>query len=138
MHECDDAPHDLHTLGIAAVEDLIIEDMRAYLTFFDENTRKMIAVHPLTPLNTRADPDEPLSAPPTGSDGTRHYDFGLEFAWLADSEYDNLGVLELGSLLLSLVPRVLRPPSPRLLPRCPRGLGYRTSPSAIPLRRQSS
>ena len=79
--------------GVAAVEDLVIEDVRAYLTFFDENTRKVIAVHPLTPFNSYVHPHEPLSGLPIiRSDGRRHYDFRLEFVWLADSEYDTLGV----------------------------------------------
>ena len=79
--------------GVAAVEDLVIEDLRAYLTFFDENTRRVIAVHPLTPINTYVRPREPLSGLPIiRSDGRRHYDFKMEFVWPADSEYDTVEV----------------------------------------------
>ena len=75
--------------GVAAADDQVFEDMRAYLTFLNENTREVIAVHRLTPVNIGVDPPEPLSALPIiGSDGRRNYGFTLEFVWLADSEYD--------------------------------------------------
>ena len=77
--------------GVADVADLVIEDMRAYLTLFDENTHKVIAVHRLAPINDYTIPSEPLvGLPVTGFDGSRRYDFTLEFYWLADSEYDAL------------------------------------------------
>ena len=74
--------------GVAGAADQVIEDMRAYLTFLDEHGR-VFAVHRLTPLNTRADPTEPLSGLPIiASDGDRDYRFRLKFVWLAGSEYD--------------------------------------------------
>ena len=79
--------------GIAGTAaELVIEDMRAYLTFIDEHGR-VLAVHRLTPTKPLTHPKEPLSGLPViDSDGDRHYGFDLEFYWLADSEYDRFGV----------------------------------------------
>lgn len=73
--------------GVAALEDLVIEDMRAYLTFLDER-RRVFAVHRLTPDSPWTDLTEPLRLPVIDSDGNRRYDFYLDFYWLGDTEYD--------------------------------------------------
>jgi len=74
-------------VGASAVEDLVIEDMRAYLTFLDEH-RRVFAVQRLIPDSAWTDLTDPLRLPFIDSDGSRYYDFDLDFYWLADSEYD--------------------------------------------------
>ncbi len=70
------------------LQDLVIEDVRAYLTFLDEHHR-VLAVHRLVPIDRRAGPDQPLRGlPATDDDGNRRHDFGLDFHWAAHSQYD--------------------------------------------------
>ena len=74
-------------VGASAVEDLVIEDMRAYLTFLDDHGR-VFAVHRLTLDSPWTDLTEPLRLPFIDSDGNRRYGFYLDFYWLGGSEYD--------------------------------------------------
>ncbi len=89
-----------HPDVVAGLEDLVVEEMRAYLTFLDGHGR-VFAVHRLVPENGWADPDEPLRGLPVRDEdgnlqyngmGELIYDFGLEFYWAADSEYDPIEV----------------------------------------------
>ena len=78
--------------GAGVAREQVFEDIRAYLSFIDEHG-KVFAVHQLTPLDTSSDPTRPLTQMPIiGDNGRRGYDFFLEFLWLADSQYDDLGV----------------------------------------------
>ncbi|MCY4174928.1 MAG: hypothetical protein OXD37_01140 [Acidimicrobiaceae bacterium] len=77
----------------AALETLVIEDMRAYLTFLDEQGR-VFASRRLAPYDFGPESIVPVQELPfIDSDGNRYYDFRLAFNWPADSEYDGLEIV---------------------------------------------
>ncbi len=77
----------------AALETLVIDDMRTYLTFLDEQG-KVFDIRELAPFDFGEESLVPLQELPwIGSDGNHHYGFYLDFNWPADSEYDGLEIV---------------------------------------------
>ena len=95
-------------LAAGVAREQIFEEMRGYVSFIDEHG-KVFAVHQLTPLIIVDDGARPLTQfPSVWEDGSRIYDFTLEFFWLAGSRYDELEVETV--LLIGAVDSSAMPP----------------------------